>query len=284
MDLLLDASRSRLQPGLVDRPVCYALGARRFRPMGNVEPATAAVAVTVWLAGANSLSMGRADRPTVAAPLSASAFPLQDGPAGATPRPLSGPAPPARKPLDGPPVPSPPDTLTRDAEGRATARAVRLTEPLKLDGVLNETIYQTVPSIGGFMQQTPNEGAPATERTEAWIFYDGQNTYVSARLWASVPESQWIANEMQRDSFQVIFNDNFIFVFDTFYDRRNGVAFMVNPIGGIFDYQITDEGNPNNDWNPVWDVRTGRFEGGWTVEAQVPFKSLRFPSDTSQVW
>jgi hypothetical protein len=159
-----------------------------------------------------------------------------------------------------------------------------LTEPLKLDGVLNETIYQTVPSIGGFMQQTPNEGAPATERTEAWVFYDGQNTYVSARLWASVPESQWIANEMQRDSFQVIFNDNFIFVFDTFYDRRNGVAFMVNPIGGIFDYQITDEGNPNNDWNPVWDVRTGRFEGGWTVEAQVPFKSLRFPSDASQVW
>jgi hypothetical protein len=150
--------------------------------------------------------------------------------------------------------------------------------------MLDEKIYQTVPALSGFIQQLPNEGAAATERTEAWVFYDGRNTYVSARLWSSVPESQWIANEMQRDSCQVIFNDNFTFVFDTFYDRRNGVAFMVNPIGGVFDYQITDEGNPNSDWNPIWDVRTGRFDGGWTVEAQVPFKSLRFRPGPSQVW
>ena len=57
-----------------------------------------------------------------------------------------------------------------------------------------------------------------------------------------------------------------------------------DPLGGFFDSQITDEGNPNSDWNPVWDVRTGRFEGGWTVEAQVPFKSLRFRPGASQVW
>jgi hypothetical protein len=186
--------------------------------------------------------------------------------------------------IDGPPAPVAPDTLARDSAGRATVRAVRLTEPLKLDGMLDEKIYQTVPALSGFIQQLPNEGAAATERTEAWVFYDGRNTYVSARLWSSVPESQWIANEMQRDSCQVIFNDNFTFVFDTFYDRRNGVAFMVNPIGGVFDYQITDERNPNSDWNPIWDVRTGRFDGGWTVEAQVPFKSLRFRPGPSQVW
>ena len=69
---------------------------------------------------------------------------------------------------------------------------------------------------------------------------------------------------MRRDSFQLINNDNLSVAFDTFYDRRNGVVFMVNPIAGIFDFQLTDEGNPNTDWNPVWDVRTGRFDGGWT--------------------
>ncbi|MBI3263020.1 MAG: hypothetical protein HYZ58_07700, partial [Acidobacteria bacterium] len=138
----------------------------------------------------------------------------------------------AVRPIDGPPPPVAPDTLSRDAAGRATVRAVRLTEPLKLDGMLDEGIYQTVPALSGFIQQLPNEGAPATERTEAWVLFDGRNVYVSARLWASVPESQWIANEMQRDSFQLINNDRFIIVLDTFYDRRNGVAFMVNPIGG----------------------------------------------------
>ena len=28
----------------------------------------------------------------------------------------------------------------------------------------------------------------------------------------------------------------------------------------------------------MWDVRTGRFDGGWTVEMAIPFKSLRYRS------
>ena len=186
--------------------------------------------------------------------------------------------------IDGPPPPVAPETISRDAAGRATVRAVWLAEPLRLDGTLDEEIYETVPPVSGFIQQVPNEGEAATERTQAWIFYDAQNVYVSARLWDSAPESQWVANEMQRDSFQIIDNDNFSVGFDTFYDRRNGVVFMVNPIGGFFDYQVTDEGSPNNDWNPIWDSRTGRFDGGWTVETQIPFKSLRFRPGTSQIW
>ena len=186
--------------------------------------------------------------------------------------------------IDGPPPPVPPETIARDAAGRATVRAVRLTESWRLDGALDEAIYEEVPPVSGFIQQLPNEGEPATERTEAWVFYDAQNVYVGARLWDSAPESQWIANTMQHDSVQLIQNDRFIVAFDTFYDRRNGVVFMVNPIGGFRDFAITDEGSPNSDWNPVWDVRTGRFDGGWTVEMEIPFKSLRYRPGTSQIW
>ena len=186
--------------------------------------------------------------------------------------------------IDGPPPPAPPETIARDATGRATVRAVRLDEPLRLDGTLDERTYEMVRPFSGFIQQLPNAGDPATERTEAWVFYDAQSVYVGARLWDAAPESEWIANEMQRDSFQMINNDTFSVAFDTFYDRRNGVGFMVNPIGGFYDYQITDEGNPNSDWNPVWDVRTGRFDGGWTVEMEVPFKSLRYRPGASQIW
>ena len=107
---------------------------------------------------------------------------------------------------------------------------------------------------------------------------------MAARCWDSAPEDQWIADEMQRDSFQLIQNDRIAVAFDTFYDRRNGMAFMVNPIGGFFDFEISDEGNPNTDWNTVWDVRTGRFEGGWSVEMEIPFKSLRFQQGRSQLW
>ncbi len=186
--------------------------------------------------------------------------------------------------ISGPPPPIAPETLARDAAGRVTIRAVPIDQSLDVDGVLDEGVYELVQPLTGFVQQQPDEGAPATERTEAWVFYDDRSIYVSARNWDSAPESRWVANEMQRDSFQIIQNDSFSAAFDTFYDRRNGFAFMVNPIGGFFDYQITDEGNPNSDWNPIWDVRTGRFEGGWTVEMEIPFKSIRFRGGESQVW
>ena len=79
-------------------------------------------------------------------------------------------------------------------------------------------------------------------------------------------------------------NDHFGVGFDTFYDRRSGFMFYANPIGGFSDYSIVDEGQPNSDWNPVWSSRTGRFDGGWTVEMAIPFKSLRYTSGPDQVW
>ena len=165
--------------------------------------------------------------------------------------------------IDGPPAPEAPATMNRDANGRATVRAVRLDVPLQLDGTLDEAMYATVQPMRDFIQQQPDSGFPASEATDAWIFYDDEAIYVAARLWESVPESQWIANEMQRDSPQLISNDGFIAVFDTFYDRRNGFAFRVNPIGGFNDIQVTDEQCcGNSDWNPIWNVRTGRFDGG----------------------
>ena len=186
--------------------------------------------------------------------------------------------------IDGPPPPLAPATITRDPDGRATVRAVRLPESLNIDGVLDEAVYGSVPSVGGFIQQQPDEGAPATERTEAWVFYDDSNVYFSGRMWDSAPESEWIVNEMQRDSRQLIQNEGFSVTLDTFYDRRNGVTFRVNPIGGFMDRQITDEGQPNADWNTIWSVSTGRFDGGWTAEMAIPFKSLRFPPGELQVW
>ena len=125
------------------------------------------------------------------------------------------------------------------------------------------------------MQQEPFEFAPATEKTEAWIFFDDDHVYVSARCWESQPERR-VANEMRRDTNQLRQNDTFAVLFDTFHDRRNGYIFYANSIGGFADSQVTDEGPPNVDWNTVWTVRTAEFDGGWTIEMAIPFKSLRY--------
>ena len=72
--------------------------------------------------------------------------------------------------------------------------------------------------------------------------------------------------------------------FDTYHDRRNAFVFYTTPLGALTDQTYTDEGNPNRDWNQIWDVRTGRFEGGWTAEIAIPFKSLRYAPGRSQTW
>jgi hypothetical protein len=174
--------------------------------------------------------------------------------------------------------------VSRSENGRVVVRAVRITEEMRIDGRLDEEVYTTIPFISDFIQTVPNEGAIATEKTDAWVMYDDNYMYVACRCWDSAPPDQWVANEMRRDTNQLRQNDIFGAFFDTFHDRRNGFSFYTNPLGARADQTITDEGNPNTDWNPVWDVRTGRFEGGWIVEMAIPFKSLRYRSGTSQIW
>src|SRR5687767_13351609 len=164
-----------------------------------------------------------------------------------------------------------------------TVRAHRALQPLRIDGRLDEEIYRTTTAISDFVQQEPDEFKPATEKTEAWIFFDNDNLYISARNWETHPERR-VANEMRRDTSQLRQNDTFGVLLDTFHDRRNGYIFYANAIGGLADSQVTDEGPPNADWNTVWDVRTGEFDGGWTIEIVIPFKSLRYQPGTDQTW
>ena len=156
--------------------------------------------------------------------------------------------------MDGPPPPLPPETITRDAAGRVAVRAVRLSEGLTIDGVLDEQVYETVLAFSDFIQTEPQMGEPASEKTEGWVFFDDDNIYVVARCWDSAPESEWVVNEMRRDHLGIAQNQQIVFTLDTFYDRRNAVIININPIGGRIDGQITDESTYNPDWNAVWDL------------------------------
>ena len=182
-----------------------------------------------------------------------------------------------------PPPPTLPETIARDDEGHATVRAVRVTTAMKIDGKLDEAIYRSVQPASGFIQMEPQAGQPASEKTEVWIFYDTDNVYVSFRAWESQPDRR-IANEMRRDSGNIRQGDSVEFAFDTFRDRRNAILFEANALGGRTDLQSTNERQLNSDWNPVWSLASGQFEGGWTIEAAVPFKSIRYAPGTVQDW
>jgi|TARA_B110000263_G_scaffold95658_1_gene83600 hypothetical protein len=82
------------------------------------------------------------------------------------------------------------NVVTRDANGMVTVRAVKLIENLDVDGRLDEEVYRHVPSISDFIQQLPDEGALASERTETWIMFDDTAIYVAARCFAAVRDKQ----------------------------------------------------------------------------------------------
>ena len=198
---------------------------------------------------------------------------------------VAGPQGPRRQPadVDGPAPPVAPAVITRDAKGSATVRAVRIDKPLKIDGRLDDEVYGVVPPAGDFIMQEPREGERATEQTDAWIFFDNDNLYIAARCWDDHPE-RWVVTELRRDNNNIIQNENLSVAFDTFHDRRNGFFFQTTPLGALRDQAFTDEGNPNSNWNTIWQVKSGRFDGGWTVEMAIPFKSLRYRGSGPQVW
>ncbi|MCY4511612.1 MAG: carbohydrate binding family 9 domain-containing protein, partial [Acidobacteria bacterium] len=159
---------------------------------------------------------------------------------------------------------------------RRRALRARPAPPLRIDGQLDEAVYDRVESMSGFIQNDPVEGAPASEKTEVWLLFDREHVYVVARCWESRPD-RIMASEMRRDNTRIVRDDNFAWSFDTFYSRRNGVLFEVSAVGGRLDAEVVNESQLNIDWNPVYDVAVSRFEGGWTMETALPFKSLRYP-------
>ena len=171
--------------------------------------------------------------------------------------------------------------VARDAHGHAVLRTTRLPSPMTFDGRLDEAFYKTVPAAAGFIQQEPTEGSPASDQTEVWVFFDDKNVYFGARLWETHPERR-VTSDMRRDASNLYNNDHIAVLFDTFDDRRNGFGFSSNAQGGMFDWQVTNE-QPSNNWNGLWEVKTANFDGGWTVEFVIPFRSMRF-KEGGQEW
>ena len=181
------------------------------------------------------------------------------------------------------PASEPASTTVRDASGRATLRAVRLAAPLSIDGKLDEPVYREVLPTSGFTQLDPKPGAPASQNTDVWVFFDGDAIYFTLRVWEDHPDKM-ITNDMKRDALTLANGELITLAFDTFHDRRSAYYFSINPIGGFSEGQIFNESQVSVDWNGIWRFKPGRFDGGWTFEMAIPFKTLRYPGSGPQTW
>ncbi len=169
------------------------------------------------------------------------------------------------------------------ANARRELPALRITEGIRVDGILDDEAWRRAAVAKDFMQSEPREGQAATEGTEVMIAFDAQYLYIGARMRDSDPARE-IVNDIRKD-FREDDQDDFEVIIDTFRDRRNGYVFIVNPEGGRVDRQIANEGREiNSSWDAVWDVKTQRGPDGWTAEFRIPFRTLRFDPGANQAW
>jgi hypothetical protein len=172
------------------------------------------------------------------------------------------------------------------ARPEIAARRIPDGQDVRVDGVLDEDVWRAGNPASTFTQRDPDTGAPATERTEVRVAYDADALIVGAVLHDTEPD-RILGNQMQRDqSFSA--DDRFIVTLDTFLDGRSGYVFQTNPSGALSDALVTPSSNSsdqttrdfgaglNLSWDGIWIVRVRRFDGGWTVEMEIPFSTLNF--------
>jgi len=161
--------------------------------------------------------------------------------------------------------------------------ALPISEPITVDGRLDEVAWSRAEAARDFHQQQPDEGALSTEQSEVRFLYDAHVLYVGGTFFDSEPDRA-ITSELKWD-FAARDGDLITVVLDTFHDRRNSFSFMINPAGAQRDAQSYDDGRQiNTNWDGVWHVKTSRFDRGWTMEMAIPFKTLRFPDHGEQIW
>ena len=158
------------------------------------------------------------------------------------------------------------------------AQAVRLTAGVSVDGKLDEEVWRTAPAITEFRQSQPDEGKPATQRTEVRFAYDDAAIYVGARMFDTMGGKGVVTRLLRRDVLSETDSDIFQITFDSYHDHSSRFIFWLNPSGAKRD----GTGDPT--WDPVWEGKAEIDSAGWTAEMRIPFNQLNFSRDTDQTW
>jgi hypothetical protein len=156
---------------------------------------------------------------------------------------------------------------------RPSLNALALDRDLSVSD-FDDPIWEQASAAGELFQQEPDEGQPATLRTECRVIATPKALLL--RFSMEEPASEFVAHELRRDA-DLSNDDRIAFVLDTYHDRRNAYFFATNPNGAREDGLVTEEGDPSLDWDGVWDVSVRRTPRGWDALFRIPYSTLNFP-------
>ena len=167
--------------------------------------------------------------------------------------------------------------IAGESNDRPHGHATRLPEAPTLDGrVADDPAWDGIAPFTGFIQLQPDNGAPASQRTEVYFGFTDDALHVGVICHETDPAAISVSN----DGFQ---SDSFSMVLDTFGTGLAGMVFGTNPVGAEYDGQVADEFADWN-WSTLWEVRAQVHDEGWSAELAIPFQSLRYGTGDVQSW
>lgn len=159
-------------------------------------------------------------------------------------------------------------------------RAYKVSERISIDGKLTESQWKNADSVSNFFQVQPLQGEKANPDTQVKVLYDDRFLYIAAFNYDSLGKKAIRVPDLSRD-FQFGTNDIFGVSIDPFLDKRNAIVFQTNPYAAQRDLLAFDDQLFDRDWDALWRVRTHRTNKGWSTEMAIPWKTLRYPKDST---
>jgi len=171
------------------------------------------------------------------------------------------------------------NVYSQTIEKKSYQTAFTKTAP-EIDGLMNDPCWDKVEWEGGFIQSQPSENKPPSQQTSFKILYDDNNLYVFIRAFDTEPKK--ISRRIsRRDTFD---GDMVTINIDSYYDQQTAFSFTAMASGAKGDQAITQDGNYDDSWNPVWYLKTSIDDKGWCAEMKIPFSQLRFGKKTDHIW
>ncbi|MDD4845785.1 MAG: DUF5916 domain-containing protein, partial [Petrimonas sp.] len=177
---------------------------------------------------------------------------------------------------------TPNDTISINIRNKNFVYTVKkIKGSITLDGVLDETDWQTANRVENFRLVQPVDTGFAQQKSELMLIYDDKALYMAVIFYDTIPGKR-IAESFRRD-FAFNNNDNLLTVFDTFRDQTNGFSFGNSASGAIWDGLVSDGSVMNLNWDSKVELKVKDYPDKWITEMKIPFKSIRYPSK-SQTW
>ena len=163
-----------------------------------------------------------------------------------------------------------------------TIRAISAREePPVLDGVLDDAIWRRAPIATDFIQNDPQVGEPATEKTTFQVAYDDEALYVGVQCFDREP---WLIEPRLSRRDYWLPRDEVSVVIDPHHDHQTGYYFNVGPSGFRHDGVLYGDASADRNWDGVWELKTSLHDRGWSAEYRIPYHVLRFSPGESQTW